>query len=129
MNKPENPFLETLFKRIEFFLIYLYPFVLLAVVYTAWFATIYYWGYRPLPTVNDPYFFGGPLTLALHWPAHTHVIPLVSYLFPIAAFFTARKSVKMISERREKEFLFPWVIWILTFIILMVHPAYSWLLD
>lgn len=121
--------LENFLKRIEFFLIYIYPIVLVTVVYTAWFATISYWGYRPRPTINDPYYFGGPLTLALHWPGHTHVIPLVSYILPVAAFFSARKSIALIKQDREKELIFPLILWLSALVTLMVHPAYAWLLD
>ena len=129
MNFHMNQTIDRLLKRIEFFLIYLYPLVLLTVVFTAWFATIYHWGHRPLPTVNDPYFFGGPLTLALHWPAHTHVIPLVSYFLPVAVFFTARKSIRLINHEKERELIFLAILWISTFILLIVHPAYAWLVD
>lgn len=121
--------LQRFFKGIEIFLIYIYPLVLITVVFTAWFAAIANLGFRPLPTINDPYLFGGPIAYWLHWPGHFAPLPLVSYPLPFAAFAVTTRSIQLINNDREHEFKWVWLIWGSMLLIVTLHPAYAWLLD
>lgn len=124
MDTTNNSYLINLLKGLEFFLIKIYPFILITLVYTAWFLAIDAINFKPMATVNDPRYFGGPVVYQLHTTYF-----FIVHLLPVAAFVTARKSIKLINSNKGQEFIWPWILWGAMIITFCIHPAYSWFID